>query len=70
MTTTDTPQALRFYTVEEAAEVARRTPKAMRQLRARGQGPTFRKIDGRLLVAAADLQAWLTGGGDQQDAST
>jgi hypothetical protein len=52
------PQLL---TVDEAAEHARRTPKAMRQLRARGLGPNFRKVDGRLLVSADDLAAWLNG---------
>jgi hypothetical protein len=50
-----------LLTVDEAAEHARRTPKALRQLRARGLGPKFRKIDGRLLVTAEDLATWLTG---------
>ena len=50
-----------WYTLEEAAEIARRTPKAMRQLRARGLGPPFRKTTGRLLVRADELEAWLNG---------
>ncbi len=33
----------------------------MRQLRSRGQGPRFRKVDGRLLVSADDLERWLSG---------
>ena len=58
------PQLL---TVEEAAEHARRTPKALRQLRSRGLGPRFRKIDGRLLVSAEDLAAWLNGTTPEND---
>ena len=59
----------RQYTIKEAAKVARRTPKAMRQLHARrvgGEkvGPRFRKVDGRLLVDEAELVRWL--GGDPE----
>jgi hypothetical protein len=50
-----------WYTLEESAAIARRTPLAMRQLRVKGRGPRFRKIDGRLVVASSDLQAWLRG---------
>ena len=54
------------YTITEAATLAKRTEKAMRQLRARGQGPRFHKVDGRLLVTEAELAAWLAGGaGDE-----
>ncbi|CAN5658598.1 hypothetical protein BH24ACT5_BH24ACT5_13140 [soil metagenome] len=58
-----TPQstATLWHTVEGAADIARRTPKALRQLRARGLGPNFRKVDGRLLVSDNDLQRWLAG---------
>lgn len=56
-----TPAQTRWYTLAEAAEVARRTEKALRELRARGRGPRFRKVDGRLIVSEDDLQAWLAG---------
>lgn len=62
----------RQFTVDEAAEVARRTPKAMRQLRARDiertkaglppVGPRFRWVAGRLLVDEEELSRWLAGG--------
>ncbi len=31
----------------------------MRQLRAKGQGPRFHKLDGRVVVFEDDLDAWL-----------
>lgn len=60
METTTTP-APQWLTVPEAAAIARRTEKAMRQLRYRGLGPNFRRVDGRLLVSRADLEQWLAG---------
>lgn len=50
-----------WHTMDEAAEVARRSSRAMRNLRSRGAGPPFRKIDGRLLVHDDDLRAWMSG---------
>lgn len=52
---------LTMYTLAEAAAISRRTDKAMYQLRSRGLGPRFRKVDGRLLVSAEDLNRWLLG---------
>jgi hypothetical protein len=53
-----------WYTVDEAAVIARRTPTALRQLRVKGRGPRFRKVDGRLLVSGSELRRWLSGGED------
>jgi hypothetical protein len=50
-----------WLTVEEAAVIAKRTSMALRQLRHKGKGPKFRKVDGRLLVSEADLHRWLSG---------
>src|SRR5262245_56050958 len=68
MSTTNIP---RQFTLDEAAEVARRTPKAMRQLRARDierakdgrppVGPRFRWVAGRLMVDEDELARWLKG---------
>ena len=55
----------KLYTVDEAGEIARRSPKAMRQLRVKGRGPKFRNVDGRLLVTEDDLAEWLKG--DSED---
>lgn len=49
------------YTLEEAAAISKRTPQAMRQLRVKGKGPRFVKVDGRLYVSASELQRWLSG---------
>lgn len=54
---------LEHYTLEEAAAISKRTPQAMRQLRVKGRGPRFVKVDGRLLVSASELQRWLSGEG-------
>ena len=50
-----------LFTFDEVAEKSKRTTKALRQLRARGRGPRFRNVDGRLLCTAEDLAAWLNG---------
>lgn len=55
------PRLPRLYTLDEAAAYARRTPKAMRQLRHVGRGPRFRKIGGRVLVDEDELARWLAG---------
>jgi hypothetical protein len=34
--------------------------RALRQLRIKGKGPRFIKVDGRLLVSATELRRWLT----------
>lgn len=43
----------------EAGRRVGRSEKAMRQLRAKGQGPKFHKLDGRVVVFEDDLEAWL-----------
>jgi hypothetical protein len=55
------PLAETWYTLGEAAVIARRTVIAMRQLRVKGKGPRFRKVDGRLLVSSSELRRWLNG---------
>ena len=57
------PELPLYLTVAEAAAVARRTPNALYLLHhsKEKKGPTFRKVDGRLLVRRDDLLAWLDG---------
>jgi hypothetical protein len=50
-----------FYTLDEAAEISRRSSNAMRLLRTKGRGPKFVKVDGRLVVSAEELDRWLNG---------
>lgn len=47
--------------VDDVAHIAKRTPKAIRQLRARGLGPKFRKVNGRLLTDEDEVARWLAG---------
>jgi hypothetical protein len=58
---TPTVVPTRWYTLEESAEVARRSVLAMRQLRVKGRGPRFVKVDGRLVVSDVELARWLSG---------
>jgi hypothetical protein len=50
-----------WYDMKEAAAILHRTENALRQLRTKGKGPRFRKVDGRLLVAGSDLERYLRG---------
>ena len=60
-----------LLTIDEVAKIARRTSKAMRQVRQRDivhaakgeplEGPRWRKIGGRVFVAEHDLAIWLEG---------
>ena len=50
-----------LLTMPEAAAIARRSENALRQLRHKGKGPSWRKVDGRLVVDARELAAWLAG---------
>lgn len=52
-----------LLTMPEAAVISRRSENALRQLRHKGKGPTWRKVDGRLVVDARELAAWLAGDG-------
>lgn len=58
MTPTKIPQQL---DIDDVALIAKRTPKAIRQLRARGLGPKFRKVNGRLLTDEDEVARWLAG---------
>jgi hypothetical protein len=49
----------RLYDFDQAGAVVGRTGKAMRQLRARGRGPRFRNVDGKLLTTEAELARWI-----------
>jgi hypothetical protein len=60
----DSPHAFaipRQLDIDDVAAIAKRTPKAIRQLRARGLGPKFRKVDGRLLTDEVEVARWLSG---------
>jgi len=55
-----------LLSIADAARIAGRSEKAMRQLRSRrlageDAGPRFRKIGGRVMIAPADLQEWIDG---------
>lgn len=58
MTRTELPE---YFTMEEASRVVKRSVTALRQLRYKGKGPRFHKVDGRLVTSSDDLAAWMRG---------
>lgn len=55
----DAPE--RFYTLEEAAALSRRTPASLRQRRYRKLPPRSVNVGGRLLYPIEDFEEWLRG---------
>lgn len=49
----------KHYNVAETAALIGRSERAVRKLIERKQGPAFKKVHGRLIVSADDLNAWL-----------
>ena len=47
-----------YLTTEEAAHVLRLARRTLEKHRLYGTGPTYRKIGGRVIYAAADVVAW------------
>ena len=58
---TPTVNVTKHYNVAQTAELIGRSERAVRKLIERKQGPAFRKVHGRLIVSADDLNAWLNG---------
>ncbi|HEX2842171.1 helix-turn-helix domain-containing protein [Hyphomicrobium sp.] len=52
-----------YLSVEEIAEMLRRTPKAIEKMRHEGRGPPYRRLGGpgvgNVVYCLADVQAWL-----------
>ncbi|USQ96528.1 helix-turn-helix domain-containing protein [Caulobacter sp. RL271] len=47
-----------YLSTVEAAQLLRLSPRTLEKHRLYGTGPSFRKIGGRVIYAAADLVAW------------
>ena len=47
-----------YLTTEEAANLLRLARRTLEKHRLYGTGPTYRKIEGRVIYATADLIAW------------
>jgi hypothetical protein len=47
-----------YLSTVEAAQLLRLSPRTLEKHRVYGTGPSFRKIGGRVIYAAADLVAW------------
>lgn len=59
----------RWLLSAEAAALLRISEGHLRRLRSRGGGPPFYKIGGRVLYAAADIDAWPLAGCVRGDAA-
>jgi hypothetical protein len=50
--------AARYVRTHEAARVLGIWPRTLEKYRCHGNGPTFRKLGGRVVYAVDDLEAW------------
>jgi hypothetical protein len=50
--------AARYVRTHEAARVLGISPRTLEKYRCHGNGPTFRKLGGRVVYAIDDLEAW------------
>ena len=48
----------RFLRTPEAARILSISPRTLEKYRCQGNGPTFRKLGGRVVYAIDDLEAW------------
>jgi predicted DNA-binding transcriptional regulator AlpA len=60
---TDSASLPRFLRTPEAAHLLGLSHRTLEKHRTYGTGPVYRKIGGRVIYAAADLQAWAERGG-------
>ncbi len=51
--------AIELLTLDEAAEMLRKTPAQMRWLRYKGEGPQSALIGGRVMYRLADIRAYI-----------
>jgi predicted DNA-binding transcriptional regulator AlpA len=50
--------AARYVRTHEAARVLGISPRTLEKYRCHGNGPTFRKLGGRVVYAIDDIEAW------------
>ena len=50
--------ATRYVRTPEAARLLGISPRTLEKYRCHGNGPTFRKLGGRVVYAIGDLEAW------------
>ena len=55
----ETVRAMRLLTLEEVAEMLRKSPAQLRWLRHQGKGPRFAKLGGRLVAREQDVVDWV-----------
>lgn len=55
----DTIKAMKLLTLEEAAELLRKSPAQMRWLRHNSRGPRCAKIGGRVMYREQDVIDWV-----------
>ena len=54
----DAKFSARFFNTTEAARLLGLSPRTLEKYRCHGNGPTFRKLGGRVVYAIEDLEAW------------
>ena len=67
MDDTTQPPLPRLLTLNEVAEILRKTPAQMRWMRHQGTGPRSAKIAGRILYREQDVTDWINAQFEQGD---
>lgn len=55
----ETESAVHLLTLEEVAEMLRKSPSQMRWLRHNGTGPKSARLGGRVMYRESDVLAWI-----------
>lgn len=61
--------APRLLTLQEAADLLRKTPAQMRWMRHNGTGPKSAKLGGRIMYRESDVLTWITAAFEGGDAA-
>lgn len=61
------PKAVKLLTLDEAADLLRKSPAQLRWMRHNGSGPKSGKIGGRVMYRERDLIDWVDSAFDAQD---
>lgn len=65
----ETVEAMKLLTLDEVAEMLRKSPAQMRWMRHNGSGPRSARLGGRIVYREADVIDWVNAAFDQTDAS-
>lgn len=62
----DTIKAMKLLTIDEVAEMLRKSPAQLRWMRHNGSGPKSAKLGGRVMYREADIIDWVNAAFDAE----